>query len=223
MLRMEEPVFVLSALSSIHPAGTENSSHSEKHSKDEAGSPEPKPESKRNDSGLGNKSKTKRNRRKEKKKNKVQTNSLKVIGVNAAGLSSKLDSFEKLLCDEDPSVFCVQETKLKKSNQIKTESTKKFTIYELHRKNSNGGGLCIGVHKSLRPVWVSQGDDEVECLAVEIWVDDFPIRIVTAYGPQLGDKLERKQKFWSFIEREAINAFENGSGFILQMDSNSHL
>ena len=47
--------------------------------------------------------------------------------------------------------------------------------------------------------------------------------MVTAYGPQLYDKLERNQKFWNFIEREARNAFENGTGFILQMDSNAHL
>ena len=136
---------------------------------------------------------------------------------------SKLQSFEKLLKDENPSVFCIQETKVKKVNQIKTDSSQYYTIYELLRKNSNGGGLCIGVQKDLKPVWVGQGDDEVEALAVEIWVDDFPIRIVTAYGPQVSDAVERKLKFWDFIEREANNAFENGSGFILQMDSNSHL
>ena len=54
-------------------------------------------------------------------------------------------------------------------------------------------------------------------------MDDFLIRVVTAYGPQLGDKLERKQKFWDYIEREVINAIKTGSGFILQMDSNAHL
>ena len=63
----------------------------------------------------------------------------------------------------------------------------------------------------------------MECISVEIWVDDFPIRVVTAYGPQLGDKLERKQKFWDFIQQEAQNAFDQGSGFILQMDSNAHI
>ena len=45
----------------------------------------------------------------------------------------------------------------------------------------------------------------MECLSIEIWVDDFPICVVTAYGPQLGDKLEKKQKFWGFIQREAQN------------------
>ena len=59
---------------------------------------------------------------------------------------SKIDSFEKLLIDLVPTVFCIEETKLKKSNQIKTPNSKNYTIYELNQKLSNGGGLCIGVH-----------------------------------------------------------------------------
>ena len=117
----------------------------------------------------------------------------------------------------------LQETKLRKPNKIKTESTKNYTIYELLRQNSSGGGLCIGVHKDLQPVWIAQGDDDVECLAVEVWVNDFPIRILNGYGPQAGDKAERKRKFWDFIEREVNNASVAGAGFILQMDGNCHL
>jgi hypothetical protein len=60
----------------------------------------------------------------------------------------------------------------------------------------------------------------VECLAVEAWVDDFPVRIVTAYGPQMSDTVERKQKFWDFLELEVRKAEQDGAGFILQMDSN---
>ena len=138
-------------------------------------------------------------------------------------MKTKLESFENLLIEENPSVFCIQETKLRKPNQIKTNSTKHFTIYELLRKNSSGGGLCIGVHKDLKPVWVSQGDDEVEVLVVEIWVNEFPVRIVTGYGPQVGDSQERKQKFWDFLEKECYLALEAGSGFVLQMDSNAHM
>ena len=52
-----------------------------------------------------------KNRRKERKVNKRKEKILKVIGVNAAGLMSKIDSFEKLLSDEQPSIFCIQETK----------------------------------------------------------------------------------------------------------------
>ena len=114
-------------------------------------------------------------------------------------MSILLESFENLLIEENPSVFCIQETKFRKANQIKTNSTKHFTTYELLRKNSSGGGLCIGVHKDLKPFWVAQGDDEVEVLVVEIWVNEFPDRIVTTYGPQASDSKERKQKFWDFL------------------------
>ena len=71
-----------------------------------------------------NRSKKKRNRRKERKRNKIKERSLKIIGVNSAGLMSKIDSFEKLLLDENPAVFCIQETKkrnLIKSKQIQVE------------------------------------------------------------------------------------------------------
>ena len=76
--------------------------------------------------------------------------------------------------------------------------------------------------KDFNPVWVDEGNDEVEFLCVEIWVDDFPIRVVTAYGPQLGDTKEKKEKFWFSLESQARAAFENGSGLIIQMDSNAH-
>ena len=58
----------------------------------------------------------------------------------------------------------------------------------------------MGVHKDLQTVWVAQGDDDLECLAVEVWVEGFPIRVVVAYGPQLGDNADKKQNFWEFIE-----------------------
>ena len=170
-----------------------------------------------------NKSKHKRNRRKEAKRNKPKTKNVKIVGVNAAGIMTKLESFENLLRVENPSIFCLQETKANKENKIKTESIKRYTLYELVRKKSKGGGLCVGVLKDLQPCWVSQGDDEVEFLTVEVWIDDFPIRILTGYGPQLGDSKDRKDKFWGAIETELKNAEVAGAGFIIQMDSNCHL
>ena len=60
-------------------------------------------------------------------------------------------------------------------------------------------------------------------MCVEIWVEEFPIRVVVAYGPQLGDEMVKKQKFWEFIEQQAGMAHNVGAEFILQMDSNAHL
>ena len=112
--------------------------------------------------------------------------------MNCAGLMSKIISFEKLLQAEEPTIFCLQETKLKKPNKIKTKKARNYTIYELNRNNSNGGGICVGIHKDIRSVWISQGDEEVEYSTIEAWMEDFPVRIMTAYGPQMCDTLERK-------------------------------
>ena len=94
---------------------------------------------------------------------------------------------------------------------------------ELMRPDCQQLYRCIGVHNDLQPVWIAQGDDEVEVLVVEFWVNEFPIRIVNGYGPQVGDSSERKRKFWEFIEREVANAIVAGAGFLLQMDGNCHL
>jgi hypothetical protein len=74
----------------------ENSSNSEEQSDGKRGVTKLESKSNGNESGFVNKSKRKRNRRKERKKYKVNEHSFKVIGVNAAGLMSKLESFEKL-------------------------------------------------------------------------------------------------------------------------------
>ena len=73
------------------------------------------------------KGKRKRNRRKERKRIKFKSKSLKVYGINAAGLLSKMESFENVLKEVSPSIFCIQETKARRCNQIRTESSKNST------------------------------------------------------------------------------------------------
>ena len=153
------------------------------------------------------------------------------MGNNVAHIESKLETFENYLKTETPAVFMLQETKTKKSGKIKTESTKKYIIYELHRKKEkvSGGGLAIGILKELHPAFVNEGNDEVEALTVEIWIEDFPIRLVVAYGPQNSDRdnnpqkhKEKKEKFWEYIENEFVEAKKNAAGFLLHMDGNLH-
>ena len=40
-------------------------------------------------------------------------------------------------------------------------------------------------------------------MIVEVWLNDFPVRIMTAYGPQLGDLNERKnQSFGNLLKKK---------------------
>ena len=153
------------------------------------------------------------------------------MGNNVAHLESKLETFENYLKNNKPAAFMLQETKMKRVGQIKTETIKEYIVYELLRKKekTKGGGLAIGILKSLQPAFINEGDDEVEALTVEVWVEDFPVRLVVAYGPQNSDRdndskkhKTKKEKFWTYIENEFIEAKRNGAGFLVQMDGNLH-
>ena len=118
------------------------------------------------------------------------------MGVNSAGLGSKLSTFKKVLSELKPAVFFIEETKFKDAGKLKIDN---FFVYELVRENRDGGGgLALGVAKELNPVWVREGDDVVEALSVEISLKKLKIRCCVAYGCQESDLLERKEKFWNY-------------------------
>ena len=90
------------------------------------------------------------------------------MGVNSAGLRSKMFTYKKVLKDLKPSVFFVEETKLKDIGKIKVEG---YVIFEKVRNTGeNGGGLSIGCIPELKPIWVREGDDQMEALSINIFV-----------------------------------------------------
>ena len=137
--------------------------------------------------------------------------------MNAAGLKPKLSTFKKVLTELKPSVFFVEESKLKEEGKIKLEN---YVVFELVRETKEGGGLMLGCVKELKPALVRKGNDDVEAMSVDIFVKSMKIRCVVAYGCQENNLIEKKEAFWNFIEEEAISAWESDSGFILQFDGN---
>ena len=116
-----------------------------------------------------------------------------------------------------PAVFFIEETKYKTEGKFKVDN---YEIFELTRKNRDGGGLALGCLKSLHPVWVREGDRNVEALSIEIFVRKFKIRCCVAYGPQETDILEKKSQFWEYLYNEVSIAKHSGAGFILHFDGN---
>ena len=142
---------------------------------------------------------------------------MRLLGVNSAGLRSKLSTFRKILTKLKPSVFFVEESKYKTIGKLKFAN---FVIFELLRKNKEGGGLALGCAKELQPVWLREGDDFVEALSVEIFVKMMKIRCCIAYGCQENDNVDRKQAFWKYLDEDVLLAHNSGSGFILHFDGN---
>ena len=94
------------------------------------------------------KPKTKRGVRGKRKCVKEYKRSLRLLGVNAAGLKCKFTSFKKVVSELKPSVFFVQETKMKYEGQINLGD--EYIVYELLRKNDRNGGISpSGISKSL--------------------------------------------------------------------------
>ena len=142
-----------------------------------------------------------------------------LIGVNCAGLSSKMQSFKNLILNARPSLFFLQETKFKSEGKLR--DFKEYQTYELVRKNNECGGLAIGALEELEPAFISEGDDNTEVLVIEVNMG-IKIRCVNGYGPQENDLISKKEKFWKRIGEEVEEAFNDGKGFILQMDGNLH-
>ena len=162
--------------------------------------------------------KKKPNRRaKKRSKNKINQNNLNIIGMNAAGISSKLNSFNNIIRQLKPAIFFIEETKLKRQGRLKL---KNYVVYELNRKDKNGGGIAIGILEELKPVWISEGDDNIEVLTIEADINGLKTRCVGAYGPQEYEKIEKKKAFWNRLSVEVEDASKNEAGFILQMDGN---
>ena len=147
------------------------------------------------------------------------------MGNNVISLLQKLEALEFVLSVEKPSAIFLQETRLGRAGRIKTPSSLKYSWYELHRtekaeKGVKGGGIAIGVLQALEPSWISKGDDVTEALTIEIWLDNFPVRLVCGYAPQEYDSKDRKAAFWEYLNTEIHKAAAGGAGIIIQMDGN---
>ena len=105
------------------------------------------------------------------KKNKIKrfSKSLRLLGVNAAGLKSKMLTFKKVLENLNPSIAFIEETKYKEEGKLKLDN---YMIFELVRESKDGGGgLAIACMEDLKPVMTRKGNDEAEAFTVEISVE----------------------------------------------------
>ena len=111
---------------------------------------------------------------------------------------------------------------IKPNQKIKCKAAESFQIYYLHRKESEGGGLAMGIDKEIESTLVMEGDDDLEVLVVQAVLGAVSVKIIAAYGPQENALKEKKEKFWEFLEQEANKAEVDDQGLIIQMDGNLH-
>ena len=164
-------------------------------------------------------------------KNKLKINQsqenllINILGINSAGILSKLDSFDHWLKESNPQIFSIQETKVQNTGQVQSKTLDSYQLYELIRDNNpgQGGGLCIGVSKDLPSCLLREGGQEVECLSVQVQVGQQEVVVVNGYGPQMVASQVKKEQFWEYLEREVVEADRDEKMLVIQMDANCWL
>ena len=64
------------------------------------------------------------------KRNKRRVNdTVRIFGINAAGIKSKIDSFDEIISKLKPQIWMVEETKLKPHENIKCDSLNDFQVF----------------------------------------------------------------------------------------------
>ena len=152
----------------------------------------------------------------------VATKSLVFAGVNPAGARAKWNTWRKVIRQAEASVWTMQETQCTQINSLKMDDLD-FIVYEKVRNTKIGGGVAIAAKKDLNPVLISEGDDDVEAITIDIHPKNIVISCTSAYGPQQRDTIEKKTKFWEFLDKMADNSWDSGKGFYLQGDLNAWL
>ena len=133
-----------------------------------------------------------------------------------------MKSFDAILKELTPTVWMLQETKLRPNEQILCASVDDYQVYYLNRQKLEGGGIAIGVNKNTESTLINEGEDDIEILSVKIQIDGTQVRTITAYAPQENAVKDKKDRFWEFLEKEINDAEIEEEGLILQMDGNLH-
>ena len=105
---------------------------------------------------------------------------------------------------------------MKRANQWTVDG---YKLFEKPRKGKGGGGLMIGVRKEIdvTPVVVSDHDDDVEILVIEIIFKSLTVRFLTAYGPQEDAPEDLLNKFYSTLEEEIMQCEQENCALIAEM------
>ena len=139
------------------------------------------------------------------------------MGSNVNSLNSKRESLLKNIKNAKCGIFTLQETKVSQKGSLKIQN---YVLFELLRKNKEGGCLMTGIHENLNPVLVYE-DEEAEILVVQIVVNKVPIRVINAYGPQEYEEHRKIIGFYSKLEQVILNAKMEECLYILELDSNA--
>ena len=140
---------------------------------------------------------------------------------NAAGLTSSTKKFclKSEIRNANAAIFTIQETCLKKKGKITIQN---YEIFEAIR-NGEKKGTMIGIHKTFKPVVISEYSEDIELLVVEMSVAGKEVRVISGVGPHENQTEPERLPFFLALEKEIIKAENEGKSIMIEIDSNSKL
>ena len=144
---------------------------------------------------------------------------MKILTANCAGLKRKMFTLKQEMKSQACAIAMLQETHYKNKGQIRIPN---HIVFEATRKKEKGGTAIIA-HTNLKPVLISQYEDEIEMLVVEVKVANKVMRLITGYGPQENMNENERLPFFIALENEISKAELAGTPVIIGMDANSKL
>ena len=161
--------------------------------------------------------KRKKTRRSNPIKNKLKKFS--VMYLNIRGIKSRLDSLQEKIEEVDPTVFCITETHLLKTEKIDIEG---YCMIP-HSRDNLGGGILVGVKNEIKNICtvVKKGSDVGETLWITIDNDRVKLRLGTIYAPQESrTSKEKLKKMYDDIGIQVLKAKEKQQRTLIVGDLN---
>ena len=160
----------------------------------------------------------KRTRRGKPIRNKLRK--FKVWFHNIRGIKSKVDSLRDKIDEVEPTVFCIAETHLLKTEDLQFEG---YTPFRNDRENRGGGGIIIFVRTELEKICtiVEKGNEIGETLWVAIDNGKTKIRLGVIYAPQESRTSKEEYKIlYEQIKNQILLARERQQKILLMGDFN---
>ncbi|KAK3507716.1 hypothetical protein QTP70_034822 [Hemibagrus guttatus] len=168
---------------------------------------------------VGQRSRGGRRVHRQREKRKGKGVGLRIGTLNVGTMTGKGRELADMLERRKVDILCVQETRWKGSKARSIGAGFKLFYYGVDSKR-NGVGVVLKEEFVRNVLEVKRVSDRVMSLKLEI--EGVMLNVVSGYAPQVGCKLEEKERFWSELD-EVMENIPMGERVVIGADFNGHV
>ncbi|KAK3570098.1 hypothetical protein QTP86_010972 [Hemibagrus guttatus] len=168
---------------------------------------------------VGRRSRGGRRVHRQREKRKGKSVGLRIGTLNVGTMTGKGRELADVMERRKVDILCVQETRWKGSKARSIGAGFKLFYYGVDSKR-NGVGVVLKEELVRNVLEVKRVSDRVMSLKLEI--EGVMLNVVSGYAPQVGCKLEEKERFWSELD-EVMESIPTGERVVIGADFNGHV